>query len=372
MINQERVVSQFLEFVQINSETTQEREIADYLLALLTKLGLEVEEDDTADATGHQAGNIIAKLPATMSDAKAIYFTSHMDTVVPGTDIKPVIRDQVIYSDGTTILGADDKAGLTAIIELIHLLQEYPIPHGDIYFAIMSGEESGLAGSKLFDAKKLPAAFGYALDSDGEIGTIVVAAPAQAKIQALIKGKAAHAGVQPEKGISAISITAKAITRMPLGRIDEETTANIGSFVGKGPTNIVCDQVQLVAEARSLDSDKLNQQVSKMEEALRTAARQMGGEAEVDVAYLYPNYRFEESDEVVQVAVNAIKQMKKTPKLTVSGGGSDANNIAGKGIPTVNLAVGYRHIHTKNESIAIQDLTEIPLLMYHIVKEAVK
>ncbi len=372
MINRERVVEQFLTLVQINSETTKERQIADYLIEKFQDLGLKVEEDATAEITGHQAGNIIATLKGNDPNKPSIYFTAHMDTVVPGNDVKPVIREETIYSDGTTILGADDKAGITAIIELIHQLKEQPTTHGDISFVIMSGEESSLAGSRQFDTSRLTADYGYALDSDGDIGTIIVGAPAQIRLTALIKGKAAHAGVQPEKGVSAISIAAKAVTQMPLGRIDQETTANIGSFEGKGPTNVVCEEVQLIAEARSLKEDKLTKQVEAMERALKQTAERMGGEAEVTLEKLYPNYNFTETDQVVDVATQAIKNMNKTTKLTVSGGGSDANNMSGKGIPTVNLAVGYRHIHTKAENIDIDDLTEVPLLMYHIVKEAVK
>ncbi|MDX8046056.1 M20/M25/M40 family metallo-hydrolase [Gracilibacillus sp. S3-1-1] len=372
MINQERIINQFIELVQIDSETGRERKIADYLVNLFQELGLEVHEDNTYEVTGHEAGNIVAKLPGTKNDATAIYFTAHMDTVVPGEGIKPEITDDVIHSDGTTILGADDKAGISSIIELIHLLKDNNLEHGDIYFAIMSGEESGLVGSEQFDAAKLPVEYGFALDSDGEIGTVITAAPAQAKLYATIYGKAAHAGVSPEKGISAISLTAKAITQMPLGRIDEETTANIGSFEGKGPTNVVCEQVLLIAEARSLVKDKLDNQVKAMCDALEQTAEQMGGSVDIDVQQTYPNYKFSEKDQVVQIAQNAVKALGKTPTLAVSGGGSDANHLSGKGIPTVNLAVGYENIHTKDEKINVANLLEVPALLVEIVKESAK
>ncbi|UOQ47514.1 M20/M25/M40 family metallo-hydrolase [Gracilibacillus caseinilyticus] len=372
MNNQDRIVKQFIELVQIDSETTKERKIADYLLQLFEQLGLEVKEDNTHKQTGHQAGNIIARLQGTDSDIPAIYFTAHMDTVVPGEAIKPVIKDEFIYSDGTTVLGADDKVGITAIVELIHLLKEQPLVHGDIYFAIMSGEESGLVGSQYFDESQLPVSFGYALDSDGEVGSIITAAPSQAKLFATIKGKAAHAGVQPEKGVSAISMTAKAITKMPLGRIDEETTANVGSFEGKGPTNVVCDRVLLIAEARSLSKDKLEKQVEAMCTALNESTANMGGEVDIEIKHMYPNYQFDENDQVVQVAIKAASALGKKSALKVSGGGSDANHLSGKGIPTVNLAVGYENIHTKNERISIASLKEVPLYMYEIVKQLSK
>ncbi|WP_208588231.1 M20/M25/M40 family metallo-hydrolase [Gracilibacillus suaedae] len=370
MINQERIVNQFFELVKIDSETGKERKIADYLINHFQQLALEVKEDQTNQITGHEAGNIIARLEGTNKNMPAIYFTAHMDTVAPGEGVQPEIRDNIVYSDGTTILGADDKAGISAILELIYIMKENPIEHGDIYFVIMSGEESGLVGSRQFDVKQLPVEYGYALDSDGEVGTIITAAPAQAKLYATIQGKAAHAGVNPEKGISAISMTAKAITKMPLGRIDEETTANIGSFEGKGPTNVVCEQVLLVAEARSLSKDKLDRQVNVMCDALEETVSQMGGTVDIAVKPMYPNYRFTEKDQVVQVAKDAVKAVGKTPSLKVSGGGSDANHLSGKGIPTVNLAVGYENIHSKDERINISDLTEVPVLLYEIVKKS--
>ncbi|SHN20624.1 M20/M25/M40 family metallo-hydrolase [Gracilibacillus kekensis] len=368
MINRDRIIQQFLELVQISSETKKERKIANYLIKLFKENNLEVMEDKSHQKTGHEAGNIIAKLKGSNVEKPAIYFTAHMDTVEPGNGVKPEIYDDVIYSDGSTILGADDKAGISAIIELIHLIKEKPVDHGDIYFAIMSGEESGLVGSKHFNIAHLPVQYGYALDSDGDVGTIITGAPAQVKVYATIKGKAAHAGVNPEKGVSAISMTAKAITKMPLGRIDEETTANIGSFEGKGPTNVVCEQVLLIAEARSLSIKKLDEQVEKMCVALKQTSEHMGGEAEIDLKYMYPNYQFNESDQVVQIAMKAVKAIGKQPYLKISGGGSDANHLSGKGIPTVNLGVGYENIHTKNERIHISHLTELPALLYEIIK----
>lgn len=179
-----------------------------------------------------------------------------MDTVVPGNGIKPSIEDGYIKSDGTTILGADDKAGLAAMLEAITVLKEENIAHGKIEFIITVGEESGLVGAKALDSSLVTAKFGYALDSDGKVGDIIVAAPTQAKVNATIYGKTAHAGVAPERGVSAITIASRAISKMPLGRIDEETTANIGRFEGGTQTNIVCDRVDILAEARSLIPEK--------------------------------------------------------------------------------------------------------------------
>ncbi|UQD52652.1 hypothetical protein C0971_11905 [Bacillus methanolicus] len=369
MINQERLLNEFLELVQIDSETKYEAEIAKVLKKKFTELGVDVYEDDTTAQTGHGAGNLICTLQGTKDGVDPIYFTSHMDTVVPGKSIKPSIKDGYVVTDGTTILGADDKAGLAVMLETVRVLKERNIPHGTIQFIITVGEESGLVGAKALDSSLVKAKFGYALDSDGKVGNIVVAAPTQAKISAVILGKTAHAGVAPEKGVSAITIAAKAIAKMPLGRIDEETTANIGRFEGGTQTNIVCDRVNILAEARSLVPEKMEEQVRKMKEAFESTAEEMGGKAEIEVQVMYPGFKFGEGDHVVEVARKAAAKIGRTCELLKSGGGSDANVIAGFGIPTVNLAVGYEDIHTTNEKMPIEELNKLAEMVIAIIEE---
>lgn len=369
MINQERLLNEFLELVQIDSETKFETEIAKVLKQKFSELGLHVFEDDTTEQTGHGAGNLICTLEGTKDGIEPIYFTSHMDTVVPAKGVKPSIKDGYVVTDGTTILGADDKAGLAVILETIRVLKEQNIAHGTIQFIITVGEESGLVGAKVLDASLLKAKFGYALDSDGKVGNVVVAAPTQAKVKAAIYGKTAHAGIAPEKGVSAITIAAKAIAKMPLGRIDEETTANIGRFEGGSATNIVCDRVAILAEARSLVPEKMASQVQKMKEAFESTAEQMGGKAEVKVEIMYPGFQFGEGDKVVDIAKRAAAKINRNCELQKSGGGCDANVIAGFNIPTVNLAVGYEDIHTTNERMPIEELNKLAEMVLAIIDE---
>ncbi|MCH1626659.1 M20/M25/M40 family metallo-hydrolase [Ferdinandcohnia quinoae] len=372
MINQDRLVEEFLELVKIDSETKYETEIAKVLKEKFTSLGLKVIEDDTTSVTGHGAGNLVCTLEGTKNDVDTIYFTSHMDTVVPGKGIKPSIKDGYIVSDGTTILGADDKAGLAAMFEAIRVLKEKKIDHGKIEFIITVGEESGLLGAKALDRSLITAKYGYALDSDGKVGDIIVAAPTQAKVKATIYGKTAHAGVAPEKGVSAITIAAKSIAKMPLGRIDEETTANIGRFEGGQQTNIVCDRVDILAEARSLVPEKMEAQVKKMKDAFESVANDMGGSAEVEITVMYPGFKFGDGDHVVEVAKKAAVRIGRESKLLKSGGGSDANVIAGHGIPTVNLAVGYEDIHTTNEKMPIEELVKTSEIVIAIIEEVAR
>jgi tripeptide aminopeptidase len=363
-----RLVNEFLELVQIDSETKHEEVIAPILVSKLEDMGFDVYQDDAHTRNGHGAGNIIATLKGSL-EIEPIYFTVHMDTVVPGVGIKPEIRkDGYIYSDGTTILGADDKAGMAALFEMARRLQEQNIEHGTIQFIITAGEESGLVGAKELDPSRIQAKLGFAVDSDGKVGGIVTAAPFQAKIETKIFGKTAHAGVAPEKGISAITLAAKAVAKMNLGRIDEETTANIGRFEGGQATNIVCDEVYILSEARSINKEKLDAQVNHMKETFETVAQTLGGRAEVEAKLMYPGFSVTETDRVVQIAMQAVKNVGREPQLGISGGGSDANVIAGFGIPTVNLSVGYEEIHTTNERMPVEELEKLADLLVEVVK----
>jgi tripeptide aminopeptidase len=369
MVNQDRLLNEFLELVQIDSETGNEAEISKVLKKKFEDLGVEVFEDDTTAQTGHGAGNLICTLKGTKEGADVIYFTSHMDTVVPGKGVKPSVKDGYVVTDGTTILGADDKAGLAAMFESLRVLKEENIEHGTIQFIITVGEESGLVGAKALDSSLVKAKYGFALDSDGKVGNIVVAAPTQAKVKAVIYGKTAHAGVAPEKGVSAITIASKAISKMPLGRIDSETTANIGRFEGGKATNIVADRADILAEARSLVPEKMEAQVEKMKKAFHEAAEEMGGKVEVDVQVMYPGFKFADGDQVVEVAKKAAAKIGRESKLEQSGGGSDANVIAGFNIPTVNLAVGYEEIHTTNERMPVEELVKLSEMVVAIIQE---
>lgn len=376
MIQENRLVAEFIELVQIDSETRDEQQISQVLKKKFTELGLQVEEDDSAAKTGHGSGNLFCTLPATAAKpVPRLLFTSHMDTVKPGKGVKPQLDDDgYIRSDGTTILGSDDKAGLAAMLEAIRVLQEQQIPHGQLQFVITAGEEAGLKGSRAMDPSRLDADLGYALDSNGSIGDIAVAAPTQAKINITFTGRSAHAGVNPEDGVSAITVASKAISRMRLGRIDKETTANIGRFSGgiDGATNIVVEQAVLEAEARSISQEKMDRQVEAMRLACEEVAVEMGAKVQFEHEIIYPAFMHDDSTEVVSLAMRALRSIGCTPRSFHSGGGSDANMFNGFGVPTVNLAVGYLDIHTTKERVAVADLVKTAEAVVAIVKEAAK
>lgn len=373
MVQEKRLVQQFFELVQVDSESGNEGEISVLLKQRLQELGLTVTEDNAKRITGHGANNLFAILEATedAKDQPTILFTCHMDTVTPGNGIKPQIgEDGYIRSDGTTILGSDDKAGIAALFEAIQVIKESNASHARVQVVITVGEEAGLLGARAIDPTMLEATYGYALDSNGEIGDIAVAAPTQASIVIEIFGKSAHAGVSPEKGISAIQVAAKSISAMKLGRIDEETTANIGRFEGGGPTNIVCDYVKLTAEARSIKQEKLDAQVAQMKQAVDETVAKFGATSKFTSKIVYPAYEHTAESDVVKLASRAITAIGAKPRPFHSGGGSDANVFNGLGVPTVNLAVGYEHIHTTNEQIKVENLVKTAQLVVEILKQS--
>ncbi|HEY6008361.1 MAG TPA: M20/M25/M40 family metallo-hydrolase, partial [Geobacteraceae bacterium] len=293
MINKERLYSRFMELCAIDAESTRERLLADRLTELLAEIGGIVTEDDTGAKIGGTAGNLIVRLAGT-GPGEPLLFSCHMDRVVPGVGVKPRIEGDFIVSDGTTVLGADDAAGLAAVLEALTTLRERNIPHPPLEIVLTVAEELALVGSRHLDTDQLVARCGFVLDAGGAIGEIVVQAPEQVKMRAVFRGRSAHAGFAPEQGVSAIQMAAAAIGRMKLLRIDAETTANIGSISASGPTNIVADRCELQAEARSLDPAKLRAQVAGMTEALEGAATEFGGRVEISVVPCYPAYRLAE------------------------------------------------------------------------------
>lgn len=370
MINEQRLLDTFLELVQINSESGNEQMIQSHLKSQFESLGLLVQEDNASKNENSGANNLICTLPATsnLDHIDKIYFTSHMDTVVPGLNVKPQIKDDgYIYSDGTTILGADDKAGLAAILECINVLKEQNIPHGQIQFVITVSEESGLEGAKTLDQTLLDANYGYAIDASVGVGTTVTHAPTQMKVNATIYGKSAHAST-PSKGVSAINIAAKAVSEMKLGQIDDYTTANIGRFEGGSATNIVADKVTLKAEARSHSDKSIESQVQHMKTVFEETAEKYGCTSEVEIIKSYPGFKIHDEATVTQVAKASATALGLKPNTVLAGGGSDGNIINQLGIPTVILGVGYENIHTTEERMPINSLNLLTKQLLKIVE----
>ncbi len=367
MINQDRVVNEFLELVQIDSHSGKEGVVAKTLIKKLEELGLDVTVDDAGEKVGGETGNVIAKMKGTKS-GPTILFSCHMDTVTPGEGIKPIIKDGVIYSDGTTILGGDDKAGIAAILEGIKFVKENNIEHSDVEVVFSIWEEGGLFGAKNLDTSKINAEYGFVLDSGGSPGEIIVTGPAQDKVNAKIIGKPAHAGVAPEEGVSAIMIAARAIDNMKLLRIDEETTANIGIISGGQATNIVAPEVTIKAESRSINEAKLNAQTAHMVEVFEKAAKDLGGKVEMDVERMYPAFNIDPEDEIVKKAQEVFGRMGIDSYTAATGGGSDTNILNGYGIKAINLGIGEKKPHTLEEHLHIKDLVDASKMVAELIK----
>jgi len=368
MINQKRLVECFMELARIDSISREERNLADFLLEKLEDLGLEVIVDQAGEKIKANTGNIIAKLKGDVKETIPIMFTAHMDTVAPGKNINPLQEGGKIVSTGKTILGADDKAGIAALIEALHLIKENNIPCGDIEIVFTVCEEVGLLGAKNLNISHLNAQMGFVLDSGGQVGQIVTTAPSQNSLEFIIYGKSAHAGANPEEGINAIQVAGFALSRMKLGRIDEETTANIGIISGGRASNIVPDEVRLKGEVRSRNEEKLKKYTEQLKKITEDTAQEFKAKAEVKINRKYNCYNLSPHEQVVKVALKAAKDLGLQALLCPSGGGSDANIFNKKGIPSVDLAVGMEKVHTVEEYIPVEELKKSTEYILSIIK----
>ena len=376
MINQERIKNLLLELVQIDSHSRKERDVAERIKKYCEELGAEVLIDDAGEKVGGNSGNVIARFKGTIPSAEPIMMSAHMDTVVPGEGVKPVVEGDIIRTDGSTVLGGDDKSGCAVIIETIRCLQEQNIPHTDIEAIFSICEEVGLLGAKNVDVSKIRSKYGIVFDSD-DPGFLFTKGPSANHLEFEIHGLESHAGVAPEEGISAIRIAAEAINNMKLGRIDEETTANIGVIRGGEATNIITNLVTLKGEARSLDEEKLKAQCDHMVKCFEDAAAKhvVTVEGRTTKAWVEskdePEYYAMDvpaSSRVVQLVLKAAARMGLDVKTMASGGGCDANIFNRRGIQCANLGTGMRAIHTVNEWLDVKDMYASAEMTLEILK----
>ena len=378
MLKLHRLSEEFARQAAISSPSRREGAMARYLADRFTALGGVIAWDGCGARIGGEADNLIVRFAGTGREAAPLMLSVHMDTVEPCTHVQPQLQNGIFTSAGETILGADDKSGIVEIIEALEILREEKIPHGPLEVVITVCEEIGLLGAKHLDGKLLAARRGFALDTSG-VDKLILAAPAANKLDFTITGREAHAGIAPEKGISAIAIAAAAIGRMRLGRIDFETTANIGTISGGIATNIIPRQVVLKGEVRSHDPVKLEEQTREMvaavEDAVAAAACSIDGvliqpEAHCQVVAEYPRMAVAADSPLVQGAVAAAARLGRQLELLPGGGGSDANIFNALGIETVILATGMTDVHTVNESVALADMARVAELLVEIIRSA--
>lgn len=357
MIQEKRIVDEFLELIHIDSESKNEKAMGLCLKKKLEELGLEVWTDNAGESYGGNGFNVFGRLPGTM-EGEPYLFSAHMDTVVPGNGIKPVIKDGVITSDGTTILAGDDKSGIEGILEALRVLKEDKLPHREVEVAFSVSEEIGMLGAKAADVTKLHSKKAFVMDSSGDVGRTWAGGPGQIKIFADVLGKTSHAGLAPEKGVSAIQLAAKGIAKMNLLRIDEETTCNIGTLTAEFPNNIVPDKCSLRAEVRSRNLDKLNAQAAHMIKCLQDACDEGGGKLEYKLETNYVSFKLAEDSPVIKAFLAACERIGAKPQIVMGGGGSDANIYNGKGIEATVCGTGMMLPHTKEEYITVKNLVD--------------
>ncbi len=360
---EQRVVDEFVELVRIDSPTHEEAAVTAVLEAKLREMGFQV----TNDHTGPSTGNLVASLAGSRPDAATIALNAHTDTVQPGHGIRPVIRDGAVWSSGDTVLGADCKASIAAILEGVRAAQEAGVPLPNLELLLTWGEEGAHTGAKALDTTGLRSSVCFTLDAAAPVGTIITSAPAYHAIKAAFHGRAAHAGVSPEDGINALVAASRAIARMPLGRIDEETTANIGLIRGGTGRNTVPELVELDGEARSRDNAKLAAQIDAMTAAMREEAETIGAVLDLTVTPQYQAFRLSPDSSAVVMATRAIRQLGLEPELAATGGGSDANEFNVKGLPSVVLGSAMVAPHTLQEHIAVSDLVLLSRLVLELI-----
>jgi tripeptide aminopeptidase len=357
------VLPLFLELAAIPSPSGQEEAVAERVRAYLRGLGAETETDE--------AGNLLARLPATSGeDGEAVFLCAHLDTVPPTGPLEPVVEDGVVRNAGGTILGADDKAAVAAILEAARLLLTEGRPHAGVELLFTTREETGLEGAFAFDVSRLRARLGVVYDYSGAVGDVVVAAPSGRTIDALFTGRPAHAGINPEDGRSAVLAAARAISDLRLGRIDAETTANVGLIRGGSALNVVPATCRVAAEARSRDERKLAELVQEMLDSFAFAAAVSECEVETSVEDKYRGYRLAPDDPALALARKALVRAGFTPRDVEVGGGADVNVFVERGLHCVNVASGMAKVHTAEEEIAVADLEAMVAVTLELVDAA--
>jgi tripeptide aminopeptidase len=369
-VDQDRLVQTFIDLARQN--TPPKHEAAASLIAhdVLVGLGFECKYDDAGEQVGGEIGNLIAFKKGTVADAPPIFFSSHFDTVEPTPGLEPIIDGDIIRSDGKTIVGADDKCGVAPILEAMRVIGEQNIPHGDIQLLLTICEEIGLVGAAHMHPEDIKAKYGYVLDSGPPVGSFVYSAPTQDIFEVWIHGKSSHAGAQPEDGISAILVAAKAIARMKLGRVGPETTANVGIVNGGNATNIIPSEVYLKCEARSRNQAKLDAQREHMFACFREEAEAAGATVEIKNQTVYTTYELGLDDPVLSIGLKACERIGLESHLRVTGGGADANIFNAFGFPTTVLGCGMVNIHRHDEYVRISDMVKSAQLVISIVQTA--
>ncbi|WP_086315475.1 peptidase T-like protein [Enterococcus sp. 7F3_DIV0205] len=367
-MNKKRLVDTFTELVEVASISRQEGAFVQLLKDKLTTLGLIVYEDNSMETTKLGANNLIAKHAGNLAK-EPIFFSCHVDTVEPGENIEVVEKNGILYSKGETILAADNKAGIAILLEMMETILENNIETGPIELVFSPGEEIGLIGAAALDMSLIDSTFGYVFDNSGPAGHGIVASPFLYMFDIEVTGKAAHAGLEPEKGISAFTIAQTALEAIPFGRLDEHTTSNIGKIAGGAGVNVVMEHLTIQGEVRSISDETARAFLASLEHAFQQASIQYGGNFTLSVDQKATGFHLADNSDPFRIAKAATSKIGRTFIPEISGGGSDANIFNAHGKPTLNLSIGYEEIHTVNEYIPITEMLKSVELALAILDE---
>lgn len=355
MINRERLINNFKTLSAIDGIHGNEINIANKLISQLTQLGLEVKMDDAGKSFGGNAGNLKAFLPGN-SDATPIFLNAHIDTIQSTKNLKHIQANGIIKTDGTTILGGDDRAGVAVVLEILQVIKDHSLKHGPIEVIFTVCEEAGMHGAKYLNRSEIAASYGFIFDCQASPGKFIIEAPGAYSFKAAVHGCSAHAAVSPEKGVHAIQIASKAIAQLKLGRWAETGMLNIGTIHGGTSINVIPDYVEITGETRNANESELEEQKQYIQNIFEKTALEMGGKVNIKFTEKYGGYQFKGDEKVVKVARQGIAASGLEPIPIKYPGGSDANVLNKKGLPTVNLGVGFKNAHSFQEYIEIENL----------------
>lgn len=361
-IDKNEIINLFLTLAKIEGQSGNERDVSNFIRMYLSKFNLTPFEDTANQIDGGNSGNLICEI----NGGGNFVLLSHMDTARPTRDLVPVVLDGKIKSDGTTILGADNRAGITAILYALTKSFENSRSIKPFTIAFTICEETSLSGSKNLSLSE-NIKMGFVFDSHLDPGNFIIKSPGAMMIKIKVKGKAAHSGIEPEKGINAIEIAARAISKIKQGRIDEETTLNFGKISGGEGTNVVPQLVLIEGEIRSFDLKKVEYQYNSIVEIFKSEAQSFNGEVELEYHWDFKPYEINPEWGVYKKIKNAIKNVGLEPKESISFGGSDANSLNEKGIQSVNIGIGAKNPHSNQEFILIEDLVLASKIAYKLM-----
>ncbi len=368
MINETRLEKRFIDLCKIHGEPRHEGEVAEYITNFFSKRGYAVERDEAHNHYNGTCGNLFVRIDGTV-DGPTLLLSAHMDTVVTGGEVEPIRDGDYIRSAGNTILGADDKAGIAGILEVIDILQEQAIDHPPLLIALTGAEEIGLLGARYCELTASDADMGVVLDTSGPIGRIVNMAPYHEAYSIKVHGKSAHAGIEPEKGINAIQIAAELISKLPQGRVSHSATTNIARIRGGVADNIVPELVTIKGETRSTSEDELISILGSIKDFCSEISKSNETKIEFSSKREYDGYSLSESSQIISRLKNAAIKIEKAPEVVPTGGGSDANFFNLKGIPTAVISCGMDKVHTHNEQILVKDLIDSTRMLLAFVSE---